>query len=224
MFASGDLTMSESTISGNTVVGREYYCRGGGAEIAGGVGIDGSTISGNDAPSAGGAKFGTSLSTSFLVNSTVSGNHAHEPQDAGEQARGDHVHREDHRARLEPAGDDREEQRVRLDESPDHDEQAERTEIDEVLARERAEHALRQLRRILGLGMRASVDFPDPDAPTIASDSPGSSSKEMPLRITFFVGGGTYRMRSTVTRPCGLGSRSLSQFNGEFSSSVLILA
>jgi len=77
VFASGDLTMSESTISGNTVVGRESYCRGGGAEIAGGVGIYGSTISGNDAPSAGGATFGTSLSTSFLVNSTVSGNHAH---------------------------------------------------------------------------------------------------------------------------------------------------
>ena len=35
--------------------------------------------------------------------------------------------------------------------------------------------------------MRASVDFPEPEAPTIASNSPGSSSKEMPLRITFFV-------------------------------------
>src|SRR5262245_66372661 len=72
--------------------------------------------------------------------------------------------------------------------------------------------------------MRAKVDFPEPDAPTIASDSPGSSSKEMPLRITFFVGGGTYKIRSTVRRPSGLGSRSLSQLSGEFCRSVLILA
>src|SRR4029077_8364341 len=53
--------------------------------------------------------------------------------------------------------------------------------------------------------MRANVDFPEPEAPTIASDSPGSSSKEMPLRITFFVGGGTYKIRPPVGLSCRRG-------------------
>ena len=39
--------------------------------------------------------------------------------------------------------------------------------------------------------MRASMDLPVPESPTMASDSPGSSWKLMPLRITFLFGGGT---------------------------------
>ena len=39
--------------------------------------------------------------------------------------------------------------------------------------------------------MRASVDLPMPEPPTMASESPGSSWKEMPFRMTFLFGGGT---------------------------------
>ena len=39
--------------------------------------------------------------------------------------------------------------------------------------------------------MRPSVDLPVPEAPTIASDSPGLSWNDMPFKITFLLGGGT---------------------------------
>src|SRR5437868_9351837 len=56
--------------------------------------------------------------------------------------------------------------------------------------------------------MRASVDLPDPDGPTMARDSPGASSSETPLSTGSLELGGRYKTRSTVRRPCGLGRSS----------------
>ena len=39
--------------------------------------------------------------------------------------------------------------------------------------------------------IRPSVDLPVPDEPTMAIDSPGSSVKLTPFRMTFLLGGGT---------------------------------
>ncbi|HEU4665821.1 MAG TPA: hypothetical protein VFS55_17470 [Dokdonella sp.] len=74
IFAGGALFVQNSTISGNSVIGGGVYSHGGGAMAAGAAAVGYSTISDNEAPSGGAIDFGNCLTTSFVLNSTISGN------------------------------------------------------------------------------------------------------------------------------------------------------
>ncbi len=73
--SSGPLTITDSTISGNSALGG-VPAEGGGIEGAGTLTITNSTISGNSAEDGGGIDFYTTAGSSSIINSTISGNTA----------------------------------------------------------------------------------------------------------------------------------------------------